>query len=159
MVFGSIWEGGRSDLVIMERDPDSRGKGFTARSYQWALDEVLHPNYRPGTFFQQDNARIHTARTTQDWFLERGIWVIDWPAHSPDQNPIEHVWPKLKANLKKLLPNLHLLKDNEADRALFNEKIVEAWWMVPQAFIDNLIWSVPRRVEAMYRAKGWYTKY
>lgn len=146
-------------MAIMERDLESKGKGFTARSYQQALGEVLQDNYRPGTFFQQDNAKIHVARTTRDWFEERGIWVIDWPAHSPDQNPIEHVWPKLKANLKRLLPNLHLLKDNEADKALFNKKLKEAWWLVPQSFIDDLMDSVPRRVEAMYQAGGWYTKY
>ena len=65
----------------------------------------------------------------------------------------------MKAILRKILPNLHLLKDNEADRALFEEKIKEAWWIVPQEFIDGLINSVPRRVTAMYKAKGWYTKY
>lgn len=38
------------------------------------------PIYQTGQGFQQDNARIHTARAAQEWFESHGIWVIDWPS-------------------------------------------------------------------------------
>jgi len=38
--------------------------------------------------FQQDNARIHTAADTMAWFEENNVEVMEWPACSPDLNPI-----------------------------------------------------------------------
>ncbi len=37
MVWSAIWAGGRSDLVIMERDEESKRGGYSARSYQLVL--------------------------------------------------------------------------------------------------------------------------
>jgi len=51
----------------------------------------------PETFiFQQDNARVHTARIVRDFFDESNITVLEWPANSPDLNPIENIWSYLK---------------------------------------------------------------
>ncbi len=41
--------------------------------------------------FQQDLAPAHTAKVTKSWFNDHGITVFDWPANSPDQNPIENL--------------------------------------------------------------------
>jgi hypothetical protein len=43
MVWAGIWEGSRTDLVVIERDSDSPRNGFTARIYQSALSEGLLP--------------------------------------------------------------------------------------------------------------------
>ncbi|KAK4244632.1 hypothetical protein C7999DRAFT_43736 [Corynascus novoguineensis] len=56
---GMIWQGGRSLLVNMNRDPEAKRQGHSANSYIWALEEGLVPYFRPGTFFLQDNAKIH----------------------------------------------------------------------------------------------------
>ncbi|GFX31617.1 transposable element Tcb2 transposase [Trichonephila clavipes] len=44
----------------------------------------------PGAFFQQYNARPHTARVSQDCL--RTVTTLPWPARSPDLSPIEHIW-------------------------------------------------------------------
>ena len=84
----------------MIRDTTTRRRGYTSRSYQEALTEGLLPMYNGTRHFQQDNARIHTSESTTEWLLQRGIGWIDWPAHSPDLNPIEHIWKKLKLNIR-----------------------------------------------------------
>lgn len=39
--------------------------------------------------FQRDNASIHAFMLTKSWIAENNIKVMDWPACSPDLNPIE----------------------------------------------------------------------
>ncbi|GFW24533.1 transposable element Tcb2 transposase [Trichonephila clavipes] len=46
----------------------------------------------PGAIFQQENARPHTARVSQDCL--RTVTTFPWPARSPDFSPIEHIWVK-----------------------------------------------------------------
>uniref|UniRef100_A0A3P8S9W1 Tc1-like transposase DDE domain-containing protein n=1 Tax=Amphiprion percula TaxID=161767 RepID=A0A3P8S9W1_AMPPE len=53
--------------------------------------------------FQQDNAAVHNARLTKDFFTENNITLLDHPTCSPDLNPIENIWgwmTKLHQSLK-----------------------------------------------------------
>ena len=89
MVWGAMWKGGRSDLVAMERGDSG---GYNPESYQKALEKGLLPSYDDTRHFQQDNAAIHKSESTTTWLLEHAIELLpEWPPHSPDLNPIEHV--------------------------------------------------------------------
>uniref|UniRef100_A0A8C4S7L6 Tc1-like transposase DDE domain-containing protein n=1 Tax=Erpetoichthys calabaricus TaxID=27687 RepID=A0A8C4S7L6_ERPCA len=38
-----------------------------------------------------DNAQPHVTRVCRQFLEDEGIDTIDWPPHSPDLNPIEHL--------------------------------------------------------------------
>ena len=41
--------------------------------------------------FQQDNAPIHTSRSTRQWLRQHDVTLLDWQPKSPDANPIENL--------------------------------------------------------------------
>jgi transposase len=159
MVWAGIWIGGRTNLIIMERDSDSVGNGYTTKSYLNALEEGFIKHYEPGTIFQQDNAKIHKSYIAREWFETHGVEVMEWPPHSPDLNPIEPVWRLLKLKLFELHPGLVDMGQSENDWDFFKACMCEAWDALDQRKIDSLISSVPRRIAAVKRAKGYYTRY
>ena len=161
MVSAAFWgEGERSDLLILERDFESKKHGYSANSYLDILEQLVLPNYTNDLIFMQDNASIHTARKVKAWFIEHGINVTDWPPYSPDLNPIEHAWKRLKDTASKMFPDLWKSKgESEADRTAMEEALKEAWATIPVSFFEELVESMPRRIQACIDADGWHTKY
>src|SRR6266568_3076492 len=101
---------------------------------------------------QQDNDPKHTCKKAKKWFQDNGMQVLTWPAQSPDFNPIEHLWSHLKRKLGEY---------EEPPRGINElwERIQVVWDIIPAVECQKLIESMPRRVEAVLRAKGGYTKY
>jgi len=89
MVWGAIGLSiGRSELIIMGRDENALRRGYTAASYIQTLEEGILPIY-DGSEFQEDNAPIHTANSTQNWHHDHNNNLLGWwPAYSPDLAPI-----------------------------------------------------------------------
>ena len=71
------------------------------------IKEMLGRNWR----FQQDNDPKHTCRKAKGFINENIPVLIDWPANSPDINPIENLWGLVKKNVKMRRPQN--LKDLE----------------------------------------------
>ncbi len=159
MVWAAIWLEGKSPLVIMQRDETSRRNGYTSRSYILALEEGLLPTYDGTRPFQQDNAAIHRSTATDAFLLTNAVELIEWPSHSPDLNPIEHIWRALKSQVHRMFPQLSNLRRNNVDIKEFIECLQKAWAEVPQGQVRGLIESMPRRLDACKEARGWYTRY
>ena len=88
MVWAGISRGGRIDLHIV-----MRGMMTGVRYRDEILDVYVRPYASaigPQFILMDDNARPHRARVVEDYLQQETIVRMDWPARSPDLNPIEH---------------------------------------------------------------------
>ena len=106
-----------------------------------------------------DNAPIHTAGSVLDWFIEHAIPLTDWPPYSPDLNPIEHIWFHLKAMVLEMHLELADMGSGEDAKKALEDALVKAWQAIPSKIFEHCLASMPERVAAVIKAKGWHTKY
>lgn len=162
MVWSCIWGGNKGPLIPI----------FAQSVDRWAYIDVLKRGLIDVYYevhdtigdplFQQDNARIHTANATKEWFEENNISVMDdWPPNSPDMNPIEHCWKRLKEKLHARYPDIiNTVGPRETVKKTLADALEVCWKEeIEGEFLQKLWKSMPRRVAALVEAKGWYTKY
>lgn len=70
--------------------------------FQAYVREVLVPWLRPGDIVVMDNLGAHKNERTLELIRAAGASVRFLPAYSPDLNPIEMMWSKVKALLRKI---------------------------------------------------------
>lgn len=102
--------------------------------------------------FQHDNDPKHTSRLAKETLEELKIEVMEWPAQSPDLNPIEHLWNHIEYNLRK--PNKsYSTKDElwEDLEPLLNKKYTK--------FCQKLIRTMNQRVNDVKKANGFSTRW
>ncbi|GFV32026.1 transposable element Tcb1 transposase [Trichonephila clavipes] len=137
LVYGGIPIDGLTDLYIIRDGP------LTARRYR---DEILRLIVVPyaaaiGDDFilMGDNCRPHRANLVEDFFFEEGIVRMEWPAGSPDMNPMQHVWDALGRRVAGRQPYPQTLQELE-------KALLEEWDRIPQLVINSLIDSMSQSI-------------
>ena len=120
-------------------------------AYQAILDDALPRIYTSRYIWQHDGAPCHTSRSTSEYLQQKAIrMIVDWPPQSADLSPIENLWD--------------FLKEKVANRKSQNVEEIwryteEEFYQIPNDYISKLYQSLPKRVEAIIKAKGFNTKY
>ena len=163
MFWGGIVKGRRTQLQPLMGDSRAKRNGVTASRILECLQKNLPAIVLPGDIFAQDNAPVHKAKIVKEWLAqwaqENEVIVVQWPPYSPDLNPIENAWKMLKESIAKQHPELSDMKSNKHSKTALIQAALEAWAVYRQEALDYLIFSMPRRLQAVIDANGWHTKY
>ncbi len=148
MIWGTMSSAGVGPLCFLKTN-------ITPHVYQEILEHFMLPSadqlFKDADFiFQQNLAPAHTAKSTKSWLNDHGVGVLDWPANSPDLNPIKNLWGIVKRKMRNKRPK-------NADE--LKATVKETWASIPPQQCHKLITSMSRRTEAVIKAKGAPTKY
>ena len=66
------------------------------------IEHLLCPVLKPGDVVVMDNLSAHKAPAVREWIENAGAELLYLPPYSPDLNPIEKAWAKLKQLLRAL---------------------------------------------------------
>lgn len=148
MVWGCFSAHGVGSLVFIEGKMDQE-------VYIQILRDNLHDSaekmgIRNIFWFYQDNDPKHKARKTREWLLYNCPKVLETPPQSPDCNPIENIWDYLDDRVRE-----HQI----SSKTELKLRLQEEWQKIPVAYCQKLVSSMPRRLAAVRKAKGLWTKY
>ncbi|KAG0807341.1 hypothetical protein G6F19_013833 [Rhizopus arrhizus] len=108
---------------------------------------------RHQVIFQHDNDPEHTSKLVKKYLEQQSYNILEWPAQSPELNPIENMWSLLKRRLN----------DYETAPKGMNElyeRVTKVWYdlMKPEE-CQKVIETMPKRIKQCIKDKGRWTDY
>jgi transposase len=151
MVWGGIMHGKKTDLAVFEQGVRKTAEYYRDLVYNGPLVRFLETT--PDLLLMEDGAPIHRSNAPKFWLRDNNVAKIqDWPAQSPDLNPIENLWSRMMVAVTK---KVHSGMGEET----FTQVIQGAWTSLEPDHFNKLIDSMPRRIEAVIKAKGRSTRW
>ncbi len=96
--------------------------------------------------FQHDNDSKHTSLLVKNYFQMSKVNILNWPAKSPDLNPIEKLWGLLKTRVQARRPT------NLEELEIFAK---EEWAATPQKTCLKCVENYNKRLKAVIKQKGY----
>lgn len=134
-----VWAGfsavGKTEIAFLNGRQNSECYIKTRHEY---LLPFIAANHDEGYIYQQDNASIYTSKRTKDWMDGVNLALMDWPALSPDSNPMENLWAMMVREIYKDFK----VYDNVSELKL---AIKAAWDKLSSEALKKLVDSMPTR--------------
>lgn len=148
-----VWAGfsarGKTDIVFTKGNMNSFDyQDILANNFVPLRDELMDQNL----ILLQDNASVHKSASTIAWLTENNISFMDFPAKSPDLNPLENMWGILARMVYENGKQYYSVSELRA-------AILKAWDKIPILQCKNLAKSFQNRLLEVIRVKGKHTKY
>jgi transposase len=91
-----------SSMMLSGMGPSMAVEGATtARVFETYVEKVLAPSLEEGQVVVMDNLGAHRPKRIREMIEQRGCELLYLPAYSPDYNPIEEAFAKIKNLLRK----------------------------------------------------------
>jgi transposase len=119
---------------------------FAAQTY------LLRPSAEP--LFMEDGNAAHGHKSHSNccaqWRTKHGIILMPHPSTSPDMNPIEKCWRRIKQAL-------HRRRKQPTTVAEMEAMVLEEWDRIPQDWINKLVLKQEHWVHVLMERHGWLT--
>jgi transposase len=92
-ILGSVRLDGATEYVVFEGAVDRK-------MFDEYIKEFLAPTLRPGDIVIMDNLKVHKSEFAKQIVADRQASLLFLPPYSPDYNPIEKMWSKVKQILR-----------------------------------------------------------
>ena len=94
-MLSSVRLGGETESIVFEGAVDRK-------MFEAYIEQVLGPSLRPGDIVVLDNLASHKSQAARAFVESRSACYLFLPAYSPDFNPIEKMWSKVKQLLRSI---------------------------------------------------------
>jgi transposase len=146
MVWGCFGNNQVGDLVKIEGILLKEG-------YKSNLEQHVLPNGRRligrGFIFQEDNDPKHSSKLCRNFMADkekhRYLYVMEWPAQSPDLNPIELLWDEIDRTIRKKSPT---------SKSHLWQILQQSWSEINNVTLEKLVKRMPRLCKAVIKNNG-----
>jgi hypothetical protein len=99
------------------------------------------------TIFMQDGARPHSGKIPLTWLEQNKVtWIRDWPANSPDLNPIEEIWKEVNRELAE--------RGIPQSTAEIKRMVEGIWEDYPMSKVNNHVMSFMSKCKTCVKNRG-----
>jgi hypothetical protein len=116
------------------------------------VTHLLCPSAEP--LFMEDGNSAHGHKSTRNccarYRTQHGIILMPHPSTSPDMNPIEKCWRRIKQAL-------HRRRHQPTTEAEMEAMVLEEWDRIPQDWINELVLKQEHWVQELMERHGWST--
>ena len=117
---------------------------------------VLFSRKRGRKWFVMDNDPSQRSLAARKAIKKECCELFSIPARSPDLNPIENIFHLVKKQLEYQVRDGRIIRETWQE---FKSRVIKTLYNVPVEYVNNLITSMPRRIDAVAKADGYRTKY